>query len=300
MEKGLIITWTTLRCRFHLSKEKNDPEVYLKWETKVEMVFSCHKYSELKKVKLATIEFTDYAIIWWDQLILSRRRNHERPIETWEEMKAIMRRRFIPSHYYRDLFQKLQRLTQGSKSVEDYHKEMEIAMIRANVEEDRETTMARFLVGLNRDIADVVELQHYVELDDMVHMAIKVERQLRRKGSTRIGQNSSSSSTWESNCSGKDERPNVETFKTNKDGGAPNKVKSDTLPPRNRDIKCFKCLGTGHIASQCPNKSVMILKDDGDIETEYEIDNKSDNESMPPLEDASGIEYPLMGSSWWQ
>ena len=60
--------------------------------------------------------------------------------------------------------------------MDDYHKEMKIAMIRANVEEDREATMARFLNGLNRDIANVVELQHYVELEDMVHMAIKVER----------------------------------------------------------------------------------------------------------------------------
>jgi len=30
-------------------------------------------------------------------------------------------------------------------NVEDYYKEMEIAMIRVNVEEDRETTMARFI-----------------------------------------------------------------------------------------------------------------------------------------------------------
>ena len=57
-------------------------------------------------------------------------------------------------------------------SVNDYHKEMEIAMIRANLEEDREATMTRFLNGLNWDIANVVELQHYVELEDMVHMAI--------------------------------------------------------------------------------------------------------------------------------
>ena len=42
--------------------------------------------------------------------------------------------------------------------------------------------MVRFLNGLNRDIANVVELQHYMELEDMVHMAIKVERQLKRKG----------------------------------------------------------------------------------------------------------------------
>ena len=44
------------------------------------------------------------------------------------------------------------------KTVDEYHKEMEIAMIRANVVEDREATMARFLNGLNRDIANVVEL----------------------------------------------------------------------------------------------------------------------------------------------
>ena len=66
--------------------------------------------------------------------------------------------------------------------MEDYYKEMEIAMIRENVGEDQEATMARFLVGLNREIANLVELQHYVELEVMVHMAIKIENQLKRKG----------------------------------------------------------------------------------------------------------------------
>ena len=82
--------------------------------------------------------------------------------------------------------------------MDDYHKEMEIAMISANVVEDREATMARFLNGLNQDIANVVELQHYVELKDMVHMAIKVERQLKRKG-IRSFQNTGSSTSWRSN-----------------------------------------------------------------------------------------------------
>ena len=116
-----------------------------------------------------------------------RHKNREQPIDTWEEMKAIMRKRFIPSHYHRELYQWLQSLTQGSKSVEDYHKEMEIAMIKANVEEDREATMARFMNGLNREIANVVELQHYVEFEDMVHMAMKVEKQLKRKSGSRFG-----------------------------------------------------------------------------------------------------------------
>ena len=41
--------------------------------------------------------------------------------------------------------------------------------------------MARFWHGLNRDIANILELQHYVEMEDMLHMAIKVERQVKTK-----------------------------------------------------------------------------------------------------------------------
>ena len=43
-------------------------------------------------------------------------------------------------------------------SVEDYYKEMEIAMIRETIEEDREATMDRFIVRLNKEIADIVKL----------------------------------------------------------------------------------------------------------------------------------------------
>ena len=118
----------------------------------MELIFYCHNYSEKKKIKLAAIEFIDYAIVWWDHITLSRRRNRERPIDTWNEMKRVMRRHFIPSHFYRELYQHLQNLTQGSKNIKDYYKEMEIAMIRANIEEDKEATMVRFLAGLNRDI----------------------------------------------------------------------------------------------------------------------------------------------------
>jgi hypothetical protein len=69
----------------------------------------------------------------------------------------LMKKCFVPNHYYRALYEKLQRLIQGSKSVDEYYKEMEVAMIWANVEEDREATMT-FLHGLNREIADIVEL----------------------------------------------------------------------------------------------------------------------------------------------
>ena len=92
----------------------------------------------------------------------TRRRNHEHPIMTWDDMKSVMRKRFVPNYYYSELYSKLQGLGQGSKSVDEYYKEMEVAMIRANIEVDRESTMAQFLNSLNPNIANIVELQHYV------------------------------------------------------------------------------------------------------------------------------------------
>jgi hypothetical protein len=221
--------------------------------------------------------------------VTNKRRNHEGPIETWGELKALMRRRFVPSHYYRDLYQKLQNLTQGSRSVKDYHKEMEEAMISANVEEDREASMAKFLSGLNRDIANVVELQHYVEVEDMVHMAMKVERQLKRKGAARCTLVSSTpwKPKWDRNVQvvvkGKAKPP-----KGKDEGTSKNKPNVDFQPSRNRDIKC---------ASQCPNKRVMVMRDNGEVMT----DSEDDSDEMPELVDASdddGVEYPREGESF--
>ena len=70
--------------------------------------------------------------------------------------------------------------------------EMEIAIIRANVEDDREAIMARFLNGLNRKIADEVELQHYMEIEEMVHKVIKIEQQFERRVNARAAPSSSS------------------------------------------------------------------------------------------------------------
>jgi hypothetical protein len=42
-----------------------------------------------------------------------------------------MRKRFVSSHYYRELYQKLQSLSQDTKSVDEYLKEMKLDMIRA-------------------------------------------------------------------------------------------------------------------------------------------------------------------------
>ena len=51
-----------------------------------------------------------------------------------------------------------------------------------------------------------------------------------------------------------------------------NQGKPDSFTTRNRNIKCFKCQGKGHISSQCPNIRVMVMRDNGEIETDNESD----------------------------
>jgi hypothetical protein len=42
--------------------------------------------------------------------------------------------------------------------------------------------MDRFINGLNDYISHIVELHYYVELEEMVHTVMKVEKQLKQKG----------------------------------------------------------------------------------------------------------------------
>ena len=46
------------------------------------------------------------------------------------------------------------------------------------------------------------------------------------------------------------------------------KRNNDTFTSCNYDIKCFYCLGFGYVASQCPNKRVMVMKANNKVQTD--------------------------------
>ncbi|KAF7835915.1 uncharacterized protein G2W53_010774 [Senna tora] len=180
---------------------------------------------------------------------------------------------------------------------------MDMLMIKAGIEEDREVTMARINGGLHKEIADIVELHHYVEVEDLVNMAMKVERQLYNKGAVKTY--SKSKAKWGATWSKFDEQRNDKVLETpkNKDKGTfihkgTTNSSSFTSNPRHRDLKCFKCQGLGHIASECPNKRTMVLRGK---EIVSESDDDSFHSSMPSLEDASSddedVQYPVKGES---
>ena len=73
-------------------------------------IFRLHNYEEEKKIAMASLEFQDYVLIWWEQVLEHRKARGEPPITTWDQMKDVMRARFVPTYYNRDLFKKRQLL----------------------------------------------------------------------------------------------------------------------------------------------------------------------------------------------
>ena len=268
-----------LKLRIPVFSGTNKPDDYLDWEKKIELVFDCQDYSELKKVRLVVTEFNGYALHWWDQIVTTRRRTGEPQVVSWFELKTLMKKRFVPSYYGRDVHQKLRRLTQGTRGVEDYYHEMETLMIKAAVEEASEATMARFQAGLNRDIQDHLELQKYEDIYELLHKAILIEQQLKRKSSTK-----GSYGNYYKPITTNEDKSLTKTKEEPKGYQHDDKGKATTT--RSRDVKCFKCHGIGHYANECTNKKVMILLDYGEIVSEEEKVEVSEEEQ---------IDYPVRG-----
>jgi len=117
---------------------REDADSYLEWEEQCDQIFRVHNLSDQRRVNLASIEFSGYALTWWNQIQENQLVLGHDHINTWDEMKRVMRRRFVPSSYYRDLRNRLQALRQGSKSIDDYFKEMELLLVRSGIREDEE------------------------------------------------------------------------------------------------------------------------------------------------------------------
>jgi hypothetical protein len=70
---------------------------------------------------LGISEFDEYAMSWWDNVVILRRDNNMVPILTWRDMKVEMRHSFVPPNYTWSLYDKLTNLIQGIKPVDEYY-----------------------------------------------------------------------------------------------------------------------------------------------------------------------------------
>lgn len=134
-------------------------------------------------------------------------------------------------------------------------------MIRTDVNEPKEATMARFFEGLNDDVQEKTESSEYNNLQDLVHHAVRSERLLQRQAH---GSRTTHNSTWSrpqqqgddigasskvasSHCT--TGAMSTEVSKTASNGGkeASKADPSAISSARTSNVKCFKCKGRGHM-----------------------------------------------------
>ncbi|RDX80941.1 hypothetical protein CR513_38448, partial [Mucuna pruriens] len=65
-----------------------------------------------------------------------------------------------------------------------------------------------------------------------------------------------------------------------------------------RSIKCFKCLGKGHIASQCLNKRNMVIRENGNVESENSREESSSSSKVESSSESSHAKGDLLMVSW--
>lgn len=133
----------------------------------------------------------------------------------------------------------------------EYTTEFDHLLMKCNIAEPEEQTIARYLGGLMMEIGNVVQLQPYWTYVDVVKMALKMEKQLKEaRGSSQRVVTKEGDSNWGS----------VPTTKQISGGKTTNSKfsKKEVGPSSSRPIadshKCFKCQGIGHNALDCPNR----------------------------------------------
>ncbi|GJX91372.1 reverse transcriptase domain-containing protein [Tanacetum coccineum] len=168
------------------------PDDFLDWLRTVDHIFDLCDTPDHIKVKLVAIRLKKSASLWWDHVQNQRYREGKHRVESWDKMKRLMEKKFLPVTHKQDSYVEFHTLKQQTLTVEEFIAEFERVHMHCGVEENKEQTITRFLGSLRTDISDVVYLQQYYSFHDVCRLALKVEKQLsaKQKTTTRFGSSS--------------------------------------------------------------------------------------------------------------
>nr|GEY54440.1 reverse transcriptase domain-containing protein [Tanacetum cinerariifolium] len=189
------------------------------------------------------------ASLWWDHVQNQRYWEGKHRVESWDKMKRLMEKKFLPVTHNQDSYVEFHTLKQQTLTVEEFIAEFEHVRMRCGVEENDEQTIACFPGSLRTDISDVFYLQQYYSFHDVCRLALKAKKQLsaKQKTTTRFGSSSRAPQSA------------IGPVRVGPIKADPPALTSVSPTPTTSLLRCFKCQGICHLKRDCPNKQVLTL-----------------------------------------
>ena len=135
----------------------------------------------------------------------------------------------------------------------EYSTEFENLMIKGDLREAEEQSIARYLAGMRFDIARIIYMQPYNTLQDVIKLAFKVETLNKYRSSTTTRSVAKEGFVEDSTSR------NLNDAKTTPKPQVKSEVHKLQQESTSKSKRCYKCQGFGHIASKCPNQKVVTL-----------------------------------------
>ncbi|XP_074376843.1 uncharacterized protein LOC141718357 [Apium graveolens] len=197
------------------------PDDFLEWVRQVEKISDYKRFDDKTRFQIATIRLTKNAGLWFENLKARRARSGKEKIMTWTTIKKKLRARYLPDDY------------------------------------------------------EQVELHSYSSFNDVCKLAMKIESHQEEgklkstfkgfgsgtsKGTEQFKSNFSDDSTQaslKSQSTGFTAQPETSSSVEKKAERQKVYVSKEEFDSRR---KCFKCQGKGHIASECPSRRTLTMK----------------------------------------
>lgn len=173
---------TFLGCKPIEFRGTEDAITALHWLEKTESVFEVSGCADADRVKFSTYLFQGRALTWWNTIVRTRGRD-EVSIMTWDQLRALILKEYVPAHVIQRLGNELWNLTMQGSDVSGYtNRFYELSQLVPHLVKPEENRVARYIHGLPQTIRDNVLSARPGTLESAIEIASTLTESMIRGG----------------------------------------------------------------------------------------------------------------------